>query len=116
MCTSAFRNTWFFFSSHEHMDAEGKILPVDFAGAALALQPLLNLVPINQKAICDATLNTRMPKNVTNDDYLREIDDDHHTINGPSAETASTDAQSWLDLQAQEQEPWFYWLCSQVIL
>lgn len=38
------------------------IFPVDFAGAAAALQPPQNLVAINQKAICDATLNTRMPK------------------------------------------------------
>lgn len=38
------------------------IFPADFAGEAAAPQPPRNLVPINQKAICDATLNTRMPK------------------------------------------------------
>lgn len=40
---------------------------------------------------------------MTNDDYLGEIDDDHHTINGPSAGTASIDVLFKQDSPAEKE-------------
>lgn len=40
---------------------------------------------------------------MTNDDYLGEIDDDHRTINGPSAGTASIDVRLGQDSPAVQE-------------